>query len=713
MAFTLECPKCGSLNTASRFNPFKRTIQCATCGEEINVKQSRMISKTCHNCGKVIVCDQAKMKGKMCPGCGKPIGVIDATAEYKMADVICPQCNCEIEIDKTKETQSCPICDKAFSVKELLAKEKQVKDGGISVIQYEGDNTTFVWKHPIENFNWGSQLIVHESQEAIFFFNGQALDTFSKPGRYTLETENLPIMKKVYDLPTGKQNAFHAEVYFINKTVQMGVKWGTDSRVRFSDPATGIPLDIGASGEMNLQVSDGRKLLLKLVGTTGGLSQADILGVSPRNPDSVAEHAVRYDKDGRAVQADAYANERNRRLDRQNGGWASGLRGFFRPMIMTAVKSNLAAAIKTQRIDILEIDERLEELSESLREKISPKFEEYGLFVPQLYVTNVSLPEDDVNFGKIRELRSASFLGRREAEVEADILAAQRQKEIERQKTELEMARFEAEKKRIAAQAKADSVLIQGQAVNTLRRDKGLIDVEVMKGKGLAEAEVMKEQGYNKKDEFQRDVQTAYAAGIGSMGGGSGGSMASEIVGLGVGIAAAGAVRGQVTEALNGMAAPKAAEEAPESASAAQPKAGWKCACGCEDNRGKFCAECGQPKPVVALWDCPQCGSKGNYRKFCVECGAPRPAQTAVWDCPDCGYKGNHGKFCAECGRPRPAQTAAWDCPSCGYKGNLGKFCAECGKPRAEKAWDCSCGNRGIKGKFCPECGKKREETEE
>ena len=57
------------------------------------------------------------------------------------------------------------------------------------VIKYEGDNTTFIWKHPVEDFNTGTQLIVHESQEAIFFMNGQALDLFG-PGRHTLETQN-------------------------------------------------------------------------------------------------------------------------------------------------------------------------------------------------------------------------------------------------------------------------------------------------------------------------------------------------------------------------------------------------------------------------------------------------------------------------------------------------------------------------------------------
>ena len=62
------------------------------------------------------------------------------------------------------------------------------------IIKYEGDNKTFVWKHPSEDFNSLTQLIVHESQEAIFMMNGQALDLFG-PGRYTLET---PVIRHLF-----------------------------------------------------------------------------------------------------------------------------------------------------------------------------------------------------------------------------------------------------------------------------------------------------------------------------------------------------------------------------------------------------------------------------------------------------------------------------------------------------------------------------------
>ena len=102
------------------------------------------------------------------------------------------------------------------------------------LIKYEGDNSTFIWKYPHEDFNNMTELIVHESQEAIFFANGQAADTFG-PGRYKLDAENIPILTKLINVVTGV-SIFHCEVYFINKTVQMAIKWGTDSKVRFIEP---------------------------------------------------------------------------------------------------------------------------------------------------------------------------------------------------------------------------------------------------------------------------------------------------------------------------------------------------------------------------------------------------------------------------------------------------------------------------------------------
>lgn len=387
------------------------------------------------------------------------------------------------------------------------------------IIKYEGDNNTFIWKHPCEDFNSLTQLIVHESQEAVFFMNGQALDLFGA-GRYTLETQNIPKLGKLLNRATGDQTPFHCEVYFINKTVQMALKWGTDSKVRYIDPESGLPLELGASGEMNLCVSDSKKLLIKLVGTMNGI---------------------------------AWGDERD--------GFTKSLQNSFRPLISAAVKSNLASSIKSLNINILEIDEHLTEIGDILHKKVLPGFEEYGLTIPQFFLTNVVLPEYDPNFKLVRELYTVSLKKRMisaKAEVDtataqaaaqvvsaeneinmakaraaAQVAAVAREAVLERQQTQTEIARREAERKVITAQAEA----------------------EAQKAAGFAQAEIMRQQGYNQKDVIQAEVQKAYAAGIGNMGGngGSGGSTMSDILGLGIGLQAASAMSGQVGNIFGGM----------------------------------------------------------------------------------------------------------------------------------------------------------------
>lgn len=460
-----------------------------------------------------------------------------------------------------------------------------------SEIRYEGDNTSFVWKHPCEDFNTLSQLIVHESQEAVLFLNGQALDTFG-PGRHTLHTNNIPLLRNLIGLATGGDSPFHCEVYFINKTVQMAMKWGTDTKVRFLDPNYGIPLEIGACGEMNLAVSDSKKLLVKVVGTTNGIAWGE-----------------------------------------GGDGFTKSLKTAFWPLVSTAVKAHLASSIKSSGINILEIDENLETLSEGLRANIVPGFEEYGLTIPQLYITNVSLPENDPNFKRMRELHTVSLqekmveadtrIKTAQAEAEAEIVAAKRKAELERQTTETEIAKMQAERDVIRAQAEAQATKLAG----------------------FAEADVMHAQGISGKDILQADVQKAYAEGIGNMGAnGGGGGVIGEFVSLGVGMAAAGSIGSQMGDMFKGTSQP-ASEPAPT----AEPEA--KCAkCGAAlPANAKFCLECGEkvvPPVPDGMIVCPECGKTVAKGKFCLECG-----YKFVTNCPKCGKETvPSAKFCPECG---------------------------------------------------------------
>lgn len=355
--FVIECPSCGKFAEGRTGFFASKKINC-TCGHVINVRTEKMASRECPHCGNMVVFDQTKGENALCPVCREKNNF---GGKGSMEEFSCGQCGVRLRTTKGATHYVCPVCDFDNDIPEQLMKEKIKHDGLASVIKYEGDNETLVWKHPIEDFNMGSQLIVHESQEAIFFRDGQALDLFGA-GRYTLETAQLPIIEKLYHLPTDTDGTFHSEVYFINKTVQMAIKWDTPEKVRFIDPLTGVPLELGASGELNLALSDSRKLLIKLVGTMKGVAWGD------------------------------------------SEGMAKSIQSSFRPLIANAVKTSLSAVIKEQAIDLLEIDEKLDVISDRLREKLLPGFEEYGLTIPQFYVTNVVLPEYDPNFKRIRDV---------------------------------------------------------------------------------------------------------------------------------------------------------------------------------------------------------------------------------------------------------------------------------------------------------------------
>jgi membrane protease subunit (stomatin/prohibitin family) len=384
------------------------------------------------------------------------------------------------------------------------------------IIKYEGDNSTFIWKHPCEDFNSLTQLIVHESQEAIFFMNGQALDLFGA-GRYTLETQNIPMLGKVLNRATGDKSPFHCEVYFINKTEQMSIKWGTDSKVQYIEPTYGFPISIGASGEMSLRADNARKLLLKLVGTENFLGQQKLVS-------------------------------------------------FFRAFLMTRVKTYIAQVMKSNAINVFEIDENLTSFSESIRKLLIADFADYGIALEQFLITNIVKPDGDRQYEKFKELHFRQY---------ADIAEAKL-----RQQTDL-----------IYAQTEAQKVIIDSQAQATKRSQEGYTYAQ--------------ERGFDVAEKVAQNEavgqMTNLGVGLGTM--------------AGVGGVVGGVVGNAVGDALNNTApvAPKAAD------------GGFCDNCGAKLVPGAaFCDECGTA--VAKVNDvCANCGYKFERPgKFCPKCGTKR-----------------------------------------------------------------------------------------
>lgn len=381
------------------------------------------------------------------------------------------------------------------------------------VIKYEGDNSTFVWKHPCEDFNTTSQLIVHESQEAIFFMNGQALDLFGA-GRHTLETQNIPLISKFINIPTGGESAFHCEVYFINKTEQMAIRWGTDSKVQYIEPTYKFPISIGASGEMTLSVSDSRKLLIKLVGTEAVLGREQLVS-------------------------------------------------YFRAFLMTRVKTYIAQTMKQSAINIFEIDEALEEFSDSIKSRLLGDFEEYGIKLNRFFVTTIVKPDGDPQYEKFKELHFRQY---------ADIAEAQLQQKVDI----------------IEQQTEAQKMVIESQAI----------------------AQKRKQEGYTYQQERGFDVAEYAAQNEGV------GEFTNMGIGLGVMSGIGGTVGGMVGGAVNNAFTGVTTE--PQTANKFCEE------CGAEITQGAlFCDNCGTA--LSPSDTCTNCGFKFTKQgKFCPKCGTKR-----------------------------------------------------------------------------------------
>jgi len=215
----------------------------------------------------------------------------------------------------------------------------------VKVVKYDGRPDVFAWRFPHDELGTWTQLIVNESQEAILFKGGQALDVFG-PGRHTLETANIPLLNRIVNLPFGGNSPFKAEVWYINKLHSLDIKWGTPTPVQLQDPKYKVFLPLRSFGQFGIQIAESKKFLTKLVGTLPSFDQ-----------DSVTN--------------------------------------LFKGLYLTKVKDSLSSYLVKRDVSVLEINAYLVELSEHLLERIAPTFEEYGISLLNFFVKNVNVPEDD------------------------------------------------------------------------------------------------------------------------------------------------------------------------------------------------------------------------------------------------------------------------------------------------------------------------------
>ena len=218
-----------------------------------------------------------------------------------------------------------------------------------------------VWKHPEENFNTTSQLIVDPTHEALLVLNGNAADLFGE-GRHTLTTSNIPLLRKIIEIPTGGKTAFPCKIYFVNKVHQMDLLWGTKDAIPLEDPLYDIFLHVMIHGSLSYSIVDSRKFLLKLAGLR-----------------------------------DKFTPEM--------------LVSKFRGIIAKHVKDCVSKIMINGKLSYFMISANLLEISEVLQERINEIFDEYGLEIEFFNVESISVPKEDYDsVSEAKERRTSRLI---------------------------------------------------------------------------------------------------------------------------------------------------------------------------------------------------------------------------------------------------------------------------------------------------------------
>lgn len=220
-----------------------------------------------------------------------------------------------------------------------------------------------VWKHPGEELRLGSQLIVNQSQEALFVKGGQALDVFG-PGTHTLSTGNIPLLSKLVNLPFGGNTPFTAEIWYVNKTAKRDLKWGTKAPIPLIDPVYNFPVNVRAFGRWGMRIQDSRSFITQLIGT-------------------------QYFTDTSKVEE------------------------YFIGEIVQRLSDALANFFVTLRVSVFQANAKLNELSNFTAEDIRREFGRFGIEVVNFNVERVSIPDDEMKkfqevLGKRMEIEQIS-----------------------------------------------------------------------------------------------------------------------------------------------------------------------------------------------------------------------------------------------------------------------------------------------------------------
>lgn len=249
--------------------------------------------------------------------------------------------------------------------------------------QITGQSGSIIWKHPSPAIVSGSRLIVGESQEAILVKGGKIVHIFDS-GAYELNTQNLPFLQSFLNIPFGGKSPHQAEVWFVNKSLQLEVPWGTPSPIKVEDKIYGAILDIRSNGAISIKVSNSRNLFTSIAGQTDHFSLEELSAKT-------------------------------------------------KSIVISKITDILVKFVLREEKSFTELNGHLQEIGEFMANSLASEFDKFGLSLEGCYIQKIE-PVDNAELREVLELK-------REKKRRIDLIQVQAFEE----KT-LEMARIENQK---------------------------------------------------------------------------------------------------------------------------------------------------------------------------------------------------------------------------------------------------------------------------
>ncbi len=221
-------------------------------------------------------------------------------------------------------------------------------DGPLQYLAGE-ERQWLVYRFPGEDLVLGAQLIVNASQEAIFYYTGQVLDSFG-PGRYTLKKGNLPLVQHILNIPFGFRTPFTSEVYFVNKISKLDMKWGTSTPFHVQDPKFGILIALRAFGQFGIKIIDSKKFLVEIIGVLGSTDLVDHRVVSR----------------------------------------------YFKGLLTTRIKDTIANSVINNKLSIFDITASIDSISETCKKRVVEEFDKFGIKVVNFFIESINVPNEDI-----------------------------------------------------------------------------------------------------------------------------------------------------------------------------------------------------------------------------------------------------------------------------------------------------------------------------